>query len=152
MIGDRSWAELLYERYRQHVADSIRRDRECLPFEQWAVSRTWRDFCNLARLCRTIPQYTLDQWETYNPVPGADGSSYSSTVLARRLIDGLVLTRAALTHLYRVSRRSHAAVKAYLDDGRIQPGQERALGQGRRLIYDWLIRAAETEKVLSQSI
>lgn len=113
------------------------------------MGKTWPFFVRLARLSQVIPQYSLDQWATENPVPGANGSGYSSTVLARRLIGGLILTRAVLTHLYRVSRCSHAAVKAYLDDGKVQSGQERAMGKGKRLVYDWLVRAAETEKVLS---
>lgn len=136
--------------YQEHLAASARADREPLPYERWAVNKTWPYFMRLARLCAVIPPYSLDQWATKNPVPGVNGSGYSSTVLARRLIGGLVLTRAVLTHLYRVSRCSHAAVKRYLDNGRVEPGQERALGKGKRLVYDWLVRAAETEKALSQ--
>jgi len=150
MIGDRSWLTDLGYAYQQHLADSARYDRESIPFERWAVTRTWPKFVNLARLCAVIPKYDLDQWETKNPVPGVNGNGYSSVVLARRLIDGLVLTRAAMTDVYRRSRSSHAAVKRYLEDGKVYPGEERALGKGKRLVYDWLKRAAETEEVLSQ--
>lgn len=152
MIGDRGWLEDLGFAYQQHLADSARFDREPQPFERWAVTRTWPKFVRLARLCAVIPEYDLSQWETKNPVPGANGTGYSATVLARRLIDGLVLTRAAMTHVYRCSHSAHAAVKAYLDDGKVCPGEERALAKGKRLVYDWLRKAAETEEVLSQRI
>lgn len=152
MIGDRSWLEGLGFAYQQHLADSARYDREPQPFEKWAVNKTWPYFVRLARLCAVIPEYDLSQWETKNPVPGSNGTGYSATVLARRLIDGLVLTRAALTHVYRHSHSAHAAVKAHLDDGRVYPGEERALAKGKRLVWDYLRAAAETEKVLSQAI
>lgn len=114
-----------------------------MPFERWAVSRTWSKFVNLARLCAVIPPYDLDQWATTNPVP--TNGAYSSTVLARRIIDGLVLTRAAMKYVYRCSHGAHRAVKAHIDKGKVSPGDERALGKGKRLVYDYLRQAAETE-------
>lgn len=92
-----------------------------------------------------IPEYDLSQWATTNPVPGANGNGYRSAMLARRLIDGLVLVDALLTDLKRSSRKAHAAVRAYLDDGRVRVEQRPALTQGKRLVYEWLRRAAERD-------
>jgi hypothetical protein len=154
VLGDRDWAEIdLWHGYQQYIADSTRLNREALPFKAWAISRTWEKFVNLARLAAVIPAYTLNDWETHNPVPGANGGKPTSTVLARRLLDALVLVTGIMAHLYRVSRRSHAATKAYLRDGKIQPGQERALGEARTLVFEWLIQAAAKDgAILSQGI
>lgn len=149
IIGDKSWLEGLGYAYQQHLADSARLDRESQPFERWAVGKTWPQFVRLARLCEVIPKYDLDQWETKNPVPGVGGNGYSSVVLARRVIEGLVLTRAAMAYVYRCSHGAHRVVRAYLKDGKVCPGGERALAKGKRLVYDYLKQAAETEKVLS---
>ena len=150
MIGDRSWLDDLGYGYQQHLANATNHHRESMPFEVWAVTRTWPKFVNLSRLCAVIPKYDLDQWETANPIPGVNGNGYSSVVLARRILDGLILTRAAMTYVYRCSHRSHAAVMAHIDHGRVGPGGERALGKGKRLVYDYLRQAAETETVLSR--
>ncbi len=150
MIGDRSWLTDLGYGYQQHLADATRYDRESLPFERWAVMRTWHKFVNLARLCEAIPEYTIEEWATANVVPGANGHGYSSTVLARRITEAAVLTKAAMSYVYRCSHRSHSAVKEHIDKGRVYPGNERALGKGKRLVYDYLKQAAETEKVLCQ--
>jgi hypothetical protein len=99
-----------------------------------------------------IPAYDLDQWETHNPVPGANGTGYSATVLARRLIDAQILIKAAMTYVYRCSHGAHAAVKVYIGDGKVGPGCERKLAKGKRLVWDYLRAAAKTEEVLSQRI
>ena len=114
--------------------------------------KAWPQFVRLARLCAVIPKYDLDQWETKNPVPGVSGNGYRSVVLARRLIEGLVLTNAAMTHVYRCSHGAHSVVKAYLAYGKVRPGDERSLAKGKRLVWDFLKRAAETEEALSQCI
>lgn len=145
MIGDRSWLAELGYGYDQHVADSLKADRECLAFPTWAVYRTWPRFVGLARVCRMLPPFVWSEWETRNPVPGANGNGYHSVVLARRLVDGLVLVNALLVDLKHSSRKAHAAVRAYLDDGRVRPEQRPALTQGKRLVYEWLRRAAERD-------
>ena len=131
--------------YQQHLADSARFDREPQPFERWAVNKTWPYFVRLACLCKVIPEY---EWETTNSEPSGNG--YRSVVLARRLVDAQIVTKAAMTYVYRCSHRSHAAVRAHIDKGRVEPGCERALGRGKRLVYDYLRQAAQTEEVLSQ--
>lgn len=149
MIGDRSWLEGLGFAYQQHLADSARFDREPQPLEPWAVNKTFPDFVRLIRFCKVIPEYTIDEWATSNSVPGSNGTGYSATVLARRLVDAQVLTKAAMTHVYRHSHRAHAAVRAHIDHGRVSPGGERALARGKRLVWDYLKAAAKTEEMLS---
>lgn len=149
IIGDRSWLVGLGYGYQQHLADSARYDREPQPFERWAVSKTWPYFVRLARLCEIIPEYTIDEWATANPVPGVNGNGYSATVLARRLIDGLVLTRSVMNYIRCRSDVAHGVVRGYLKDGRVYPGHERALAKGKRLVWDYLKHAAETEKALA---
>ena len=151
MIGDRSWFEGLGYAYQQHLADATRLDRESLPFERWAVMRTWPKFVNLTRLCEAIPEYSIDEWATASVVPGANGHGYTATVLARRITEGAVLTKAAMTYVYRCSRGAHSAVREHIDKGRVCPGNERALGKGKRLVYDYLKHAAETEACLAGS-
>ncbi len=150
MLGDASWLADLGYAYQQHLADSARFDREPQPFERWAVDKTWPQFVRLARLCEVIPEYTLSQWETKNPVPGANGTGHTATVLARRLIDALIVTRRAKTYIYSHSRAAHSAVEVYLGRGKVHPGDERALAKGKRLLWDYLRRAAETEASLSK--
>ena len=152
MLGDKSWLEGLGFAYQQHLADATRLDRESLPFERWAVMRTWPKFVNLSRLCESIPPYTRDEWATANAVPGANGSGYTASVLARRILDGLIVTRRAMNYVYCRSRGAHAAVGAHIDLGRVPPGQERALAKGKRLVYDYLKRAAETEEHLTRKV
>ena len=132
--------------YQQHLADATRYDRESIPFERWAVMRTWPKFVNLARFCAVIPPYTLKDWPTADLIPCGNG--YSSTVLARRLMDAPILVKAALAYVYRRSHGAHKAVKEHIDRGKVYPGNERALGKGKRLVYDYLKQAAETEAVL----
>lgn len=151
MLGDRSWLEGLGYAYQQHLADATRLDRESIPFERWAVMRTWPKFVNLSRLCESIPEYTIGEWATASVVPGANGHGYTATVLARRILDGSVLTKAAMTYIYRRSRGAHCAVRAHIDHGRVEPGGERALAKGKRLVYDYLKQAAETEACLTAS-
>lgn len=137
--------------YQQHLADATRLDRESLPFERWAVMRTWPKFVNLTRLCESIPPYTRDEWATAATMPGANGSGYTASVLARRILDGLILTRRAMNYVYCRSRGAHAAVSAHIDHGRVTPGSERALAKGKRLVYDYLKHAAETEAELTRT-
>ena len=108
--------------------------------------RTWPPFVNLARFCTVIPPYTIKDWKTAVSLPGT--SVYSSTVLARRLIDAPILVKAALTYVYKRSHHAHSAVKEHIDRGKVYPGNERALGKGKRLLYDYLKQAAETEEAL----
>lgn len=114
--------------------------------------RTWPKFVNLARLCEAIPEYTIEEWATANVVPGANGHGYTATVLARRILDGSILTNAAMSYVHRVSRGAHHAVRTHIDHGRVEPGGERALAKGKRLVYDYLRQAAETERVQCQRI
>lgn len=113
------------------------------------MNKTFPYFVRLAGFCKVIPKW---EWATSNPTPGANGSGYSSTVLARRFVDAQILVRAAMTYVYRCSHGAHAAVKAHIDHGRVGPGGERALAKGKRLVYDYLKQAAETEEVLCQRI
>ena len=142
MIGDREWYELLWERYRQYLADCGRMDRPAQAFTRWAVEVTWRDFERLARLVLALPPFALNDWETHSPIGAGHGGGYRSTVLARRLIGALLLVRQALLGLQQW-RRAYAAVKCHLERGKVAPGQERALGLGKRWLYEWLVRAAQ---------
>lgn len=148
IIGDRSWFEGLGYGYEQHLADSARYDREPQPFERWAVAKTFPYFVRLVGFCKVgLELGTGASWP-----PGANGSGYGASVLAGRLCDAQILTKAAMTYVYRCSHGAHAAVKAHIDKGRVGPGGERALAKGKRLVYDYLRQAAETEEVLCQRI
>lgn len=147
MIGDREWLTGLEYGYQQHLSDATRFDRESLPFEKWAVMRTWPKFVNLSRFCEAIPEYTREEWATAHAVPGGQG--YSASVLARRILGGQVLTRAAMKYVYRCSRCAHRVVREHIDKGRVEPGGERALAKGKRLVWDYLKHAAETEAALT---
>ena len=142
MIGDHSWHELLWERYRQHVADSARADREPAVFERWAVEATWTDFVRLARLVLALPPYALDDWETANPIPSVSRNAPCSTVLARRLINALVMVQQLLKNMKEKDRPVASAVKRYIRDGHRSPTR---LAVGKRYAYDWLVAAATTE-------
>ena len=148
MIGDRSWLEGLGFAYQQHLADSARMDREPQPFERWAVNKTFPYFVRLVGFCKVGLELGR---ETTWP-PGANGNGYSATVLAGRLCDAQVLTKATMTYIYRRSHGAHAAVQAHIDHGRVGPGGERALAKGKRLVWDYLRAAAKTEEVLCQRI
>ena len=116
-----------------------------MPFEIWAVDRTWKVFVPLYHLSQHIQPFALRDWATNPPIPGAKGKGFSSTVLARRVISGLVLCNAVMKDLRADSRKAHAAVKGWLDTRRVAKGQERALAKGKRFIFDWLVRAAELD-------
>ena len=128
MIGDKSWLTGLGYAYQQHLADSARFDREPIPFERWAVNKTFPYFVRLVGFCKVIPEYTIEEWATASAEPSGNG--YSSAVLARRLVDAQVLTKAAMTYIYRCSHGAHAAVRSHIDHGRGSPGGERALARG----------------------
>ena len=130
--------------YQQHLADATRLDRESLPFEKWAVLRTWPRFVNLARFCTVIPECG---WPMRSGEP-TSSHAYGSVVLARALLDAPILVKAALTYVYKRSHRSHSAVREHIDRGKVYPGNERALGKGKRLVYDYLRQVAKTEEVL----
>ncbi len=144
MLGDYSWKELLWERWRQHVADSARAGREPAVFEQWAVEATWTDFVRLARLVLALPPFVWDDWETNNPVPVMGRNTCRSTVLARRLINALVMVKQLLGDMKDQNRAMASAVRRYINDGHRSPSR---LAQGKRYAYDWLVRAAEKDAV-----
>lgn len=148
MIGDRSWHELLWERYRQHCADSARNSREPAVFEQWAVEATWTDFVRLARLVLALPDFALSDWETTNPVPRVGRSSYHSTVIARRLINALVMVQQLLGDMKEHNRAVAAAVRHYLTNGHRSPTR---LAAGKRFTYDWLVAAAKRDLTSAQN-
>ncbi len=145
LLGDKSWLDDLGYAYQQHLADATRCDRESLPFERWAVMRTWPKFVNLARFCTVIPPFTIKEWATAEP---GGGGGYESSCLARSLMDAPILVKAALTYVYKRSHHAHSAVREHIDRGKVYPGNERALGKGKRLVYDYLRQAAETEEAL----
>jgi len=142
MIGDHSWHELLWERYRQHCADSARAGREPAVYEQWAVEATWIDFVRLARLVLALPPFALDDWETANPIPMVSRNAPRSTVLARRLIDALVMVQQLLKNMREADRGVASAVKRYIRDGHRSPTR---LAVGKRYAYDWLVAAARRD-------
>ena len=143
MIGDAEWKDLLEECYRQHVADSARFDREPMDRQRYYVERTWRDFVRLAQLVEALPSFALKDWATANPVPGGSGGQFASRSLARRLIGAFVLVDALMKELRRQSRRRHGAVRHYLDNGKVRPGQELLLAQAKRWIFDWLSKTSQ---------
>ena len=147
MLGDREWLDDLGYAYQQHLSNATRYDRESLPFEKWAVVKVWPTFVNLARFCTVIPPYTLKDWATAEP---SGGGGYESSCLARSLMDAPILVKAALTYIYKRSRSAHGAVREHIDKGKVYPGNERALGKGKRLVYDYLKQAAETEACLTR--
>jgi len=142
VIGDHSWHELLWERYRQHCADSARAGREPAVFERWAVEATWTDFVRLARLVLALPPFALDDWETANPIPMVSRNAPRSTVLARRLIDALVMVQQLLKNMREADRGVASAVKRYIRDGHRSPTR---LAVGKRYAYDWLVAAARRD-------
>lgn len=142
LIGDHSWHELLWERYRQHCADSARADREPAVFERWAVEATWIDFVRLARLVLALPPFALDDWETANPIPMVSRNAPRSTVLARRLIDALVMIQQLLRNMKEKDRPVASAVKRYIRDGHRSPTR---IAAGKRYAYDWLVAAAKVD-------
>jgi hypothetical protein len=144
MIGDAEWRELLEEVYQEHVAMSARCAREPITRQRFYVERTWTDFVRLAQLVEALPPFALKDWATSNPVPGGQGGQFASRMLARRLIGAFVLVNAIMKELRRQSRRRHAVVRHYLDNGgRVRPGQEKLLAQAKRWIFDWLIHTSE---------
>jgi len=94
-----------------------------------------------------IPAFAITDWATANPIPGTGSGRFTSTVLARRLIAGLVVTRSALDALRRVSRKQHRAVAVYLRAGKVEPGQEQALASAKRWVYDWLAGVNNTPEL-----
>ena len=142
MIGDHSWYDLLWERYRQHCADSARAGREPAVYERWAVEATWTDFVRLARLVLALPPFALDDWETANPIPMVSRNAPRSTVLARRLIDALVMVQQLLKNMGEADRPVASAVKRYIRDGHRSPTR---LAVGKRYVYDWLMAAAKRD-------
>ena len=84
MLADPEWADLLFERYQEHCALSARRNEEPQPFDQWAIEATWTDFVRLARLVLALPEFSLNDWATENPVPSVNShAQYRSRILAR---------------------------------------------------------------------
>lgn len=148
MIGDCSWHELLWERYRQHCADSVRAEREPAVFERWAVEATWTDFVRLARLVLALPPFALSDWETANPVPRVGGRVCHSTVIARRLINALVMIQQLLGDMKKHNRAVAAAVRHYLSNGHRSPTR---IAVGKRYVYDWLVTAAKRDLTSAQN-
>ncbi len=143
MVGDRSWLDDLGYGYDEHLAMSVRRHREPLPFPRWAVQRTWQMFVALARYCDRIGDFTRDDWAT---VPWAvPQQSYSTSILARTVINAPIVRGKTLAHVKRRSQASYRAVEAHITDGRVEPGQERALARGKRIIYQYLHWTAERD-------
>ena len=93
-----------------------------------------------------LPEYDLSQWARHNPLEPNAGNGYGSAMLARTLINGLVLVNALLRDMRRTSPKAYAAVSRYLDKGRVDLKQRPALTKGKRLAYDWLVRAAKRDE------
>ena len=136
------WLELLHQRYMQHASDSARLEREPLPFDRWAVERTWTEFVTLARVVINLPPYDVKDWETNEPIPGSAGA-YGSRNLARHLISALVLVNAILDGM---DRRMRAAVRRYLLHNRMSP----RLPDAKRFVYDWLVKTARYEEAVTR--
>ncbi len=121
-----------------------------MPFDQWATAKVWPPFVNLARFCERIPEFCRGEWATVDQAPGRNG--YSSSVLARRLIEAPILVKAALVYVYKRSHGAHAAVRAHIGRGKVEPVHRTPLAKGKRLVFDYLKHAAETEEALSRRI
>ena len=131
---------------------SAHREREPQVWEEWAVARAWEDFSRVAGLARMVAPFAIEDWATNNPVPGANGSACGSRVLARRLIDAVVLVDTLLRDMKRRSRKAHGAVKRYLDQGRVAVELRPALAEGKRFVFDWLIDAARRDAQVTQEV
>jgi hypothetical protein len=142
MLGDKEWKELLWERYAETVAMAAYRQSEPAPYDQWAREATWLDFVRLARLVLALPPFALKDWATANPVPSVNGSGYHGTILARRLINALVMVNQILLSMKKWNGEAAVVTKRYLLHGRRSP----LLAEARIYIYEWLLAAAELDK------
>ena len=142
MVGDRDWLDDLGYAYDEHLAMSVRRHREPLPFPRWAVQRTWQTFLALVHYCNRIGDFTRDDWAT---IPGVPQQGFSATMLARNAINAPIVRGKVLQHVRKRSRASHCAVEAHIANGRVEKGQERALARGKRIIYRYLCWSAERD-------
>lgn len=132
---------MLFQRYAQVVSDAARRDREPAPYDMWAREATWLDFVRLARLVLVLPPFVWADWATANPVPSG-GCGFHSTVIARRLIDALVMVRQLLKDMKAKDRAMARATREYLKEQRRSP----LLGEARVFVLDWFLRAASIDR------
>lgn len=138
MIGDADYRLALSEAYKEHGALSARHHREPLPWDQWAVAHTWRDFVRIAAFGAALPVLTLHAWGETNPVSPPSGPGRQSAEVARGLFDELVLAGRLLTRLRLEDRLAHAAVLAYLTEGKSAPQH---LARARRFVFDQLMES-----------
>ena len=148
MIGDPAWLDFLDVAYMEHCAMAARRNRAALPFEEWARERTWEDFARIVRVAQRVPKFALSDWATENPIAMVGGRAYRSRVLARRIIDAVVMSQTVMKALQRHSRKAYRAAQTYFEDGRVAPDQRPSLTRAKRFVFDWL-RSAATEEAHS---
>ncbi len=121
---------------------SAYREREPAPYDQWAREATWLDFVRLARLVLALPPFAFKDWATANPVASVNGSGYRSVVLARRLINALVMVNQLLVSMKGWNGEVAVVTKRYLLHGR----RSSLLSEARVYVYEWLLAAAELDK------
>ena len=125
------------ERYAEYCAVSR---NPPAPFREWAIERTWEDFTRLARLVLSLPPFALKDWATSNPIPSVTGRGFHSTILARRLIDGLVLIRQLMAEMKEWEPSVADSVRRWLKgQGGVHASR---IKRAKPWLYDWLVRAA----------
>ena len=140
VIGDRFWRDGLWERYQLYVA----KNEIPQSYAVWAPKQAWKDFARLARLVLAMPEFTLADWETHNPLPMITGQRGNSVVLARKLVGAWMTVKQILDEMKEWDRGIAYAVRQYLGErGR---WNKEKVDAAKPWVYQWLIAAAEKDK------